>query len=276
VARATIYDIDARDGVLKRWPSTETARARNRSAARANVLLRSNGRLPRKPCAFDSRLRCQDNAMTMTISKANIQSLAPSARSSYRTGFDQSGPVLAAFGISDNALRMAHFMAQVLHESGGLTAQFENLNYSAQRLPVVWPTRFEPGGPLDPAQYAHNPEKLADAVYGGRMGNTAPGDGYLYRGRGLIQITGKSEYSAITEILRKKFPTTAPDLVATPDAAISEDWGVAVAASVWEQKGCNPLADQDAIKTITFRINGGYAGLALREEWLLKTKAIWH
>jgi putative chitinase len=214
--------------------------------------------------------------MTITISQANIQSLAPSARSSYRTGFDKSAPVLAAFGISDNALRMAHFMAQILHESSALTAQFENLNYSAPRLPVVWPTRFKPRGPLDPGLYAHNPEKLANAVYGGRMGNTAPGDGYLYRGRGLIQITGKDEYIAITSILRKKFPTTAPDLAATPDAVVSEDWCVAVAAAVWEQKGCNPLADQDSIKTITFRINGGYAGLAQREDWLRKTKAIWH
>jgi putative chitinase len=214
--------------------------------------------------------------MAIDISDANIQLLAPSARSSYRQGFDQAKPVLAAYGISDNALRIAHFMAQVLHESDGLTSQFENLNYSAPRLPVVWPTRFKPGGPLDPAQYAHNPEKLANTVYGGRMGNTAPGDGYLYRGRGIIQLTGKSEYSAITKSLRVKFPSNAPDLVASPDEAVGATWCVAAAAAVWDQKGCNALADEDAIKRITFRINGGYVGLAKREDWLLRTKAIWH
>ena len=65
-------------------------------------------------------------------------------------------------------------MAQMLYESGGLTIQFENLNYSAERLPKVWPSRFKPKGSLNPIDYAHNPQKLANEVYGGRMGNTAP------------------------------------------------------------------------------------------------------
>jgi putative chitinase len=214
--------------------------------------------------------------MTIRVTDANIQSLAPSARSSYRQGFAQAQTVLDRFGISNNALRVAHFMAQVLHESGGLTFQFENLNYSAPRLPVVWPARFQPKGALDPSQYAHNPEKLANEVYGGRMGNDAPGDGYKYRGRGLIQLTGKDEYRVVTELIRSKFPGNAPDLVASPDDAVSADWCVASAAAVWEQKGCNALADEDAIKLITRRINGGYVGLAQREEWLRRTKAIWH
>jgi len=211
----------------------------------------------------------------ISITDQNIQALAPSVRSSYRQGFGQAQDVLARFQISDNALRVAHFMAQVLQESGGLTLQFENLNYSAQRLPVVWPNRFQPKGPLDPAQFAHNPEKLADEVYGGEMGNTAPGDGWMYRGRGLIQITGKGEYAAVTATLRETLSAGAPDLVASPDDAIGAAWCVAVAAAVWDEKGCNALADQDAIKTITYRINGGYVGLAEREEWLLKTKAVW-
>jgi len=214
--------------------------------------------------------------MTVTITDANIQSLAPSARSSYRQGFAQAQTVLDRFGISANALRVAHFMAQVLHESGGLTFQFENLNYSVQRLPVVWPSRFKPKGPLDPSQYAHNPEKLANEVYGGRMGNSARGDGYMYRGRGLIQLTGKAEYLAVTTSIRAKFPGNAPDLVASPDDAIGADWCVAAAAAVWDGKGCNALADEDLIKPITRRINGGYVGLAQREEWLRRTKAIWH
>ena len=94
---------------------------------------------------------------------------------------------------TDNMPRMgrkseAHFVSQVLHESGGLRWLEENLNYSAARLVAVWPRRFPTEDRARP--YARNPERLANNVYGGRMGNTEPGDGWRYRGRGLIQITG--------------------------------------------------------------------------------------
>jgi putative chitinase len=215
--------------------------------------------------------------MPVSITAANISLLAPSARSSYRDGFAQAQPVLDAFGISQSPLRLAHFMAQVLHESGGLTLQFENLNYSAPRLPVVWPSRFLPDGPLDPNAYAHNPEKLADEVYGHRMGNTAAGDGFKYRGRGLIQITGKDEYAAVTATIRTNLRASGvPDFVAAPDEVISAAWCVAAAAAVWDEKQCNPMADDDSIRRVTRAINGGLTGLAQREDWLRKTRAIWH
>ena len=95
-------------------------------------------------------------------------------------------------------------------------------------------------------------------------------------GGGLIQLTGKAEYLAVTTSIRAKFPGNAPDLVASPDDAIGADWCVAAAAAVWDGKGGNALADEDLIKPITRRINGGYVGLAQREEWLRRTKAIWH
>ena len=213
--------------------------------------------------------------MAVMVTLDQVLKLAPNARSSYREAFANGQPVLDRYGISAAPLRVAHFMAQILHESGGLTIQFENLNYSAERLPKVWPSRFQPKGPLDSAQYAHNPEKLANEVYGQRMGNTAPDDGYRYRGRGLLQLTGKDSYAEATAILRKTSPD-APDLVQDPDQVISAPWCLEVAAAEWKAKGCNALADQDAIRAITKAINGGTIGLAERMEWAKRTKFVWH
>lgn len=211
--------------------------------------------------------------MPVKITLPQITFLAPNAHTGYRNAFPTAQAVLDRYGISVNSLRVAHFLAQVLHESGGLTVHFENLNYSAKRLPVVWPTRFRPRGPLDPAAFALNPEKLANEVYGKRMGNTAPGDGFKYRGRGLLQLTGKDSYKEATQILRS-FNPAAPDFVAQPDLVISPEWCVEVAAAEWRAKGCNELADKDMLQAITKRINGGLNGLADRTEWLRKTKHV--
>lgn len=211
--------------------------------------------------------------MPVKITAPQIALLAPNAHTGYREAFPTALAILDRYGISANRLRLAHFMAQVLHESGGLTIQFENLNYSAPRLSVVWPTRFLPRGPHDPVAFAHNPQKLANEVYGKRMGNTAPGDGFKYRGRGLLQLTGKDSYREATQILRS-FTPTAPDFVAEPDLVISPQWCVEVAAAEWRKKGCNELADQDLIQAVTKRINGGLIGLNERKEWLRKTKNV--
>jgi putative chitinase len=162
----------------------------------------------------------------------------------------------------------------VLHESGGLAVQIESLNYSPQRLPKVWPTRFKPTGPLDPEAFAHNQEKLGNEVYGGRMGNDLPGDGFKYRGRGLLQLTGKESYRDATTALRRQNPA-APDFVISPDDVFSPQWCLAVAAAEWAAKGCNALADLDDIKKVTKAINGGQIGIADRMEWLRQTKAVW-
>ena len=212
--------------------------------------------------------------MPVTVTLDQILHLAPNARSSYRDAFQNGQDVLDRAGISDTPLRIAHFMAQVLHESGGLMIQFENLNYSADRLPMVWPSRFSPTGPLDPDAYAHNPQKLANEVYGGRMGNTDPDDGFTFRGRGLIQLTGKDSYREATARLRAISPD-APDLVANPDEVISSSWCVAIAAAEWTACGCNTFADQDDVTKVTRAINGGTIGLSERKEWLQRTKAVW-
>jgi putative chitinase len=212
--------------------------------------------------------------VTVKITLPQILLLAPNARSSYRDAFQNGQAFLDQYKISETPLRVAHFMAQILHESGGLAIQFENLNYSAERLPKVWPSRFKPKGVRNPVDYAHNPQKLANEVYGGRMGNTGPDDGYTYRGRGLMQLTGKDSYREATIILRKENPA-APDFVSSPDEVISSQWCLAIAAAEWFSKGCNALADQDDIRKITRAINGGQIGLAERIEWAKRAKAVW-
>lgn len=212
--------------------------------------------------------------MTVSVSLSQILHLAPSARSSYRNAIAAGQPVLDAHGISASALRVAHFFAQVLHECGGLTIQFENLNYSAKRLPQVWPKRFKPTGPLEPADYANNPEKLANEVYGGRMGNTQPGDGFRFRGRGMLQVTGRDGYRQVTRVMRQ-FDAGAPDLEADPDLTISPLWSLHAAAALWTWKGCNVLADQDSVERVTRAINGGQVGIADRRDWLRKTRLVW-
>lgn len=212
--------------------------------------------------------------MTIAMSLDQVLHLAPNARSAYREAFGNGQPVLDRHGISASPLRLAHFVAQVLHESCGLTVQYENLNYSAGRLAKVWPGRFRPNGPLDPGLYANDPCRLAAVVYGGRMGNDAAGDGYTYRGRGLLQLTGRDSYAQATRCLRRLDPS-APDLEAAPDAVLSARWCLQIAASQWEERGCNPLADQDSVRRVTQAINGGLVGLAEREEWTRRTRAVW-
>src|ERR1700682_3639529 len=123
----------------------------------------------------------------LTADQLNV--LAPNAKPNYKTAFESADDVLAKYGINDSALRLRHFMSQVLHETGGLTILIESLNYRAERLLEVWPTRFKTVADATP--FAHNAEALANNVYGGRLGNTQPGDGWKFIGRGLLQITGR-------------------------------------------------------------------------------------
>lgn len=212
--------------------------------------------------------------MAILVGVAQVRRVAPNARSVYLKAIEQGQVVLDRHEISANALRVRHFLGQTLHETGGYTILVENLNYSAQRLPVVWPSRFKPRGPLEPATYAHQPEKLANEVYGARMGNNQPGDGFRFRGRGMLQLTGRESYERTTTELRQADPT-APNFATDPDAVLSESWCLAVAAAEWAEKGCNALADADDIRKITRRINGGYIGLSSRIEWVRRAKAEW-
>lgn len=203
----------------------------------------------------------------IAVTSAQLAQLAPNAIDAYRTAFASADTVLVPYGINDSALRLSHFMAQVLHESGALTIRSENLNYRADRLMQVWPSRFPT---LETAQpYEHNPEKLANFVYGGRMGNVNPGDGWAFIGRGLIQLTGRSSYEKYGHLL-------GADFANTPDLVVSGDWALKVAAEEWKAGNCNAKADVDDVVGVTKIINGGTIGLDARKAWLAQCKAIWH
>jgi putative chitinase len=200
------------------------------------------------------------------ITGEQLYRLAPNAVSDYLVSFQKSAAILDQCGIN-TPLRVAHFMAQVLHETGGLSIREEDLWYSAEGIVRTWPSRF--ATIADATPYAHNPKALADKVYNGRLGNVSnTDDGYNYRGRGLLQITGRDSYDSIGSKL------TIP-LTQAPSLAVSSDYGVAVAANEWQSKGCSILADEDNLKAITIKINGGLIGIDSRAEWLSKTKAVW-
>lgn len=202
------------------------------------------------------------------ITAIQIKILAPNAKSLYQQAFAAADKDLAAYGINDTKLRLRHFMAQVLHESGGLTVLIESMNYSAERMMVVWPSRFPTLQSAKP--YAHNPEKLANKVYANRMGNgnEQSGDGYRFIGRGLMQVTGREDYAKFGKLV-------GASLVTNPDLASSAAYTLKIAAEEWKAKGCNQWADADNITKITQLINGGQTGIAERKEWFKKTSAVW-
>jgi putative chitinase len=163
-------------------------------------------------------------------------------------------------------LRIAHFLAQVAHESGGFKLLRENLNYSADALVRTWPKRFTPE---TAKAYARNPEKIANKVYADRMGNgpEASGDGFRYLGRGLIQTTGKDNYRAFSAwYLGNDSLLKTPELLEQPPAA------AASAVWFWDSRKLNQLADRDAAKAICRMINGGLHGIEDRLRWLDKAK----
>ena len=149
-------------------------------------------------------------------------------------------------------LRMAAFIGQCHHESGGFNTLHENLNYSAAGLCKTWPSRFPT---LEDAQpYNRNPDMIANKVYSGRMGNTEDGDGALYIGRGCIQLTGKTSYTLAGDALNVDF-LHSPDLVAVPKyAALTAGW-------FWNKRGLNKEADTKDYTGMTKKINGGIIGL---------------
>lgn len=147
--------------------------------------------------------------------------------------------------------RAAMFFGQIAMETGRLRSVEENLSYSAQGLVNTWPRRFPSLAAAAP--FARNPKALANKVYGGRMGNVGPNDGWLYRGRGLKQLTGKDNYVKAAKGLGVDFVAN-PDLVATPAYAAS------TAAWFWTSINGNSFADRNDYRGLTLAINGGLTG----------------
>jgi putative chitinase len=156
-------------------------------------------------------------------------------------------------------LRLAHFLAQCGHESGGFKAVSENLNYGAAGLQSIFKKYFTAESAKE---YERKPEKIANIVYANRMGNgnQASGEGYKFRGRGFIQLTGKDNYTAFDKVVEDDILAT-PDLVATKYPLLSAAW-------FFHKNGLHKIADEgatDAVVTkVTKRVNGGTIGLADR------------
>lgn len=172
---------------------------------------------------------------------------------------------MPAFGVN-GVLRRAHFMAQTCHESAGFTRLEENLNYlSADRIARVWP-RLAPRA----ASLVGNKHDLANAAYAGRNGNgdEASGDGWRYRGRGLIQLTGRANYSAAGHQI-------GLDLVGNPDLLLQGDPAARAALAFWKSTACSAAADLDDCEGVTRIINGSrMEGLEQRRALTERAKEI--
>ena len=166
---------------------------------------------------------------------------------------DALNKILPDYGI-DTPQRVAAFIAQAAHESGNFTALHENLNYRAVTLRKVFPKYF----PTDEmaAQYAQQPERIANRVYANRMGNgpEESGDGFRYCGRGLIQLTGQQNYQNFANSIETPLEQV-PDFLQTFEGAVQS------ACWFWENNNLNQYADANDILTMTKRINGGTIGL---------------
>ena len=175
----------------------------------------------------------------------------------YKTLFEQYGVI--------TLLQKAHFMAQIEHESG-LKPISENLNYSPNRLQQVFSKYFPNSEKAN--SYGNKPQAIANRVYADRMGNgnEESGDGYKYRGRGFIQLTGKSNYVALSK-------ATGIDFVNNPDLLLQEANAMIAALWFWKTKKLNQIAILDDIKKVTQIINGGQNGIEHRIKLLNKYKS---
>jgi len=198
------------------------------------------------------------------ISIAQLRAFAPGASTNLLSGIVANQKLLVDANIT-TSLRLAHFMAQIAHETGGLHQLEENLNYSAKRLTEVWPTRFRTMVSAQP--YAKNPQALANKVYGGRLGNKGKDDGWNYRGSGMLQTTGRDNFAEVKR-------ATGLDVVADPDLLRTFPGALEAATIYWAKRNINKLADRDDINGVTRAINGGQIGLADRKVWLKKAKEI--
>ena len=198
----------------------------------------------------------QPSSAAPTSAASSVTLSAPGLNLSGLTGhlptavIAQIPETAAKFGIKSN-LRLAHFLAQCALESNRFKATVENLNYSAQRLLKVFPKYFKG---VDPTGYANNSIKIGNRVYANRMGNgdEASGDGYRFRGRGYIQLTGRNNYTSFSNFIGE-------DCVANPDL-VATTYPLASAAFFFNSNNIWPVCDQGAsdatVRAVSIRVNG--------------------
>ncbi|MEY4331421.1 MAG: hypothetical protein RLZZ196_159 [Bacteroidota bacterium] len=174
---------------------------------------------------------------------------------------DEIPIIMENFGI-DNPLKLSHFLSQCAHESGNFKFVKENLNYSADGLRKIFPKYFPTQEIAE--KYARQPEKIANKVYGGRMGNgdEASGDGFKFRGRGYIQLTGKDNYAAFDKFVDDDIMAN-PDLVATKYPLTSAAFFFHK-NKLWDV--CDKGHGDDIVLAVTKRVNGGVIGLEERQK----------
>lgn len=197
----------------------------------------------------------------MNITSSNLQSIAKNLKLDLET----INELLTKYDIN-TVNRIAGFFAQCAHESGDFKFKKENLNYSASALNAVFPKYFKNAG-VDSNIYARQPEKIANRVYANRMGNgdEASGDGWKFRGRGFIQLTGKNNYTKFAESIKKSIDETISYLETDAGALESALW-------FWKTNNINKYCDNDDIIGMTKRINGGTNGIEDRTERYIKYK----
>lgn len=193
------------------------------------------------------------------ITQDNILEIFPNAKPDIIDALVNSVDMLAEKYEINTPLRLAHFLGQTALESGGFRLMEENLNYSSDRLMAVFPKYFRN---IDARSYHRQPEKIANHVYSNRMGNgdEESGDGYKFRGRGLIQLTGRNNYTLFAEDNNMDVDDVV-NYLTSPEGAVES------AAWFWYKNDINELADQDNIRAVTKRINGGHHGLAERTKY---------
>ncbi len=202
-----------------------------------------------------------------------VRRLAPRAKANYVQAFEQGDKVLSDYGVT-TPLRLAHFLAQVMHETNGLTILRESGAYSASRMmeifgvgkhsaAITWAEakKLAYDGPaiFERAYGLGNPKMAHD------LGNTQPGDGWRYRGNGIMQTTGRGNHRRMGE------KVGLSDLFERdPEKVTAAEYALLPALAEWKESGCNALADKNDIASITKRINGGYNGFADRKAWFAK------
>jgi putative chitinase len=200
-----------------------------------------------------------------------VKRIAPGARDNYLEAIRKGEPLFQKHGIT-TPLRMTHFLAQALHETGGFTILRENMNYSQARLVEIFGVNHHSAAvtAYEAAQLAGNPEAIAERVYGlgnprkaRELGNTQQGDGFRYRGNGFLQMTGRGNHQRMGS-------ACGIDFEGNPDLAIAPEHALKPALHEWTEGDLNSFADKNDIRTITLRINGGLNGLSGREAWFDK------